>query len=161
MQRWWQLRLGVFLFAIAADCALQGQVPSPSKSPDLDLGGAQTIAYCEILSHPETFNHKTLRVRALYETDFERAALTAPYCSPGIPMTWVGFEDRWESRTRRRLRHALANPKWRVQMDVVFVGVFKADGHYGHTDMYPFLFEVYKLEAVRPSGNLRPLPKTK
>jgi hypothetical protein len=64
-------------------------------------------------------------------------------------MTWVEFEEGWESRTRWRLRHALANQKWREQMDVVFIGVFKADGHYGHMDMYPFLFKVYKVEAVR------------
>jgi hypothetical protein len=46
-------------------------------------------------------------------------------------------------------------------MDVVFVGVFKADRRYGHMDMYPFLFEVYRVEAVRPSGNFRPLPERK
>jgi hypothetical protein len=107
MRLCWQLRLSVFLFAIAADCASQGQVASPAKSPDVDLGGAQTIAYCEILSHPETFNNKTIRVRALYETDFERAALTAPSCYAPIPMTWVEFEEGWESRTRWRFRHVL------------------------------------------------------
>ena len=63
MRRWWQSRIRVFLFAVAAECALQGQVASPSKSPDVDLGGAQTIAYCEILSHPEIFNNKTIRVQ--------------------------------------------------------------------------------------------------
>ncbi len=46
-------------------------------------------------------------------------------------------------------------------MDVVFIGVFRTCGHYGHMDMYPFLFEVYKVEAVRPSGNFRPLPERK
>ena len=44
-------------------------------------------------------------------------------------MTWVQFEERWESRTRWRLRHALASYKGGVQMDVVFIGVFKADSH--------------------------------
>jgi hypothetical protein len=161
MRRCWQIRLRVFLFAIAADCASQGQVASPAKRPDVDLGGAQTITYCEILSHPETFNNKTIRVRALYETDFESAALTAPSCNALVPMTWVEFEESWESRTRWRLRHALANQKWRVQRDVVFIGVFKTDGHYGHMDMYPFLFKVYKVEAVRPFGKFRPLPETK
>src|ERR1039458_7561792 len=63
MRRWWQSRIRVFLFAVAAECALQGQVASPSKSPDVDLGGAQTIAYCEILSHPEIFNNKKINHR--------------------------------------------------------------------------------------------------
>jgi len=160
MLRWRQLRLRVLLFAIAANCA-QGQVPSHSKSPDIDLGGAQTVAYCGILVRPETFNNKTIRVRALYETDFELSVLTAPSCYTALPLTWVKFEERWESRTRWRFRHALANQKWGVQMDVVLIGVFKADGHFGHMDMYPFLFEVYKVESARPSGSFRPLPETK
>ena len=161
MWRYRQLQLCVFMFALVSDCASQGQVASPAKSPDVDLGGAQTIAYCEILSHPHTFDNKTIRVRALYETDFERAALTAPSCYTPIPMTWIEFEEGWESRTRWRLRHALANQKWRIQMDVVFIGVFKADGPYGHMGMYRFLFKVYKVEAVRPSGKFRSLPETK
>jgi hypothetical protein len=161
MRRCWQLRLSVFLIVVAADCASQGQADSLAKSHDVDLGGAQTTAFCEVLNHPETFNNKTIRIRALYETDFERAALTGPSCDTPIPTTWVQFNERWESRTGWRVRHSLANQKWRVQMDVVFIGVFRADGHYGHMDMYPFLFEVYKVEAVRPSGNFRPLPETK
>jgi hypothetical protein len=114
-----------------------------------------------MLKNPEDSKNKTIRVRALSEADFERAALTAPDCHTGVPMTWVEFEKSWESRTRWRLRHALAGQKWGVQRDVVFIGVFRTAGHYGHMDMYPFLFEVYKVEAVRPSGNFRPLPERK
>lgn len=161
MWRHLQPGLRVLLFTIAAECASHAQADLPTKSLGVDLGSAQTVAYCEVLNHPEAFKDKTIRVRALYETDFERAALTAPSCYTPIPMTWVEFEESWESRTGWRHRRALSAQKWRVPMDVVFIGVFKADGHYGHMDMYPFLFEVYKVEAVRASGNFRPLPEKK
>ena len=153
-----QLGLQCGLLAVAAAYASYGQVVRPAKLTD-DIAGAQTVSYCEILEHPETFRNKTIRVRALYETDFERAAITAPSCDTPIPMTWVEFEKGWESRTTSGIKHAIAGQKWRIQTDVVFIGVFRTDGHYGHMDMYPFLIEVYKVEAVRPSASFRPLPE--
>ena len=131
------------------------------KPESADLTNAQTVAYCEILNHPEAFKNKFVRVRALYETDFELAAITAPACFTSIPMTWVGFEKDWEHRTRWQVRRAIGGQQWRVQMDVVFVGIFRTDGHYGHMDMYPFLFDVYKVESIRPAGSFRPLPEQK
>jgi hypothetical protein len=131
------------------------------KPDSADLTNAQTVAYCEILNHPEAFKDKLIRVRALYETDFEVAAITAPSCSTSIPMTSVEFEKDWEHRTRWRVRRAIGGQQWRVQMDVVFVGIFRTDGHYGQMDMNPFSLEIYKVESIRPSGSFRPLPEQK
>jgi hypothetical protein len=131
------------------------------KSDSADLIDARTVAYCDILNNPEAFKNKLVRVRALYETDFELSAISAPSCSTSIPTTWVEFEKDWEHRTRWRVRHAINGQQWCVQMDVVFVGIFKTDGHYGHMDMYPFLFDVYKVESIRPSGSFRPMPEQK
>ena len=131
------------------------------KPDSAELVDAQTIAYCEILNHPEEFKNKLIRVRALYETEFERAVITAPSCPTPIPMTWVEFEKNWEHRTRWQIRRAISSQQWRVQKDVVFVGMLGTDGHYGHMDMYPFLFDVYKVESVRFSGSFRPLPEPK
>ena len=124
------------------------------------VGGAQTVAYCEVQSNPGAFKDKMIRVRALYQTDFEHSALTAASCTAPIPMTWVDFEKSWESRTSWRLHRATDRVKWRVQADVVFVGRFRTGGHFGHMDMYPYLIEVYKVEAIKSSGSFRPLPQT-
>ena len=35
-------------------------------------------------------------------------------------------------------KRGLSKQKWGLQMDVVFVGAFKSEGHYGHMGMYPF-----------------------
>ena len=135
---------------------------SREARPDsADLTNAQTVAYCEILNHPEAYKNKLIRVRALYETDFELASISAPPCSTSIPMTWVEFEKDWEHRTRWRFRRAVSRQPWRVPMDLVFVGVFRTEGHYGHMDMYSFLLDVYKVESIRPSGSFRALPEQK
>jgi hypothetical protein len=81
---------------------------------------------------------KMIGVRALYQTDFEQSAVTAPACAGSFPLTWIDFEKSWESRTGWRLRHAIHGIKWRVQTDVVFIGRFKAGGgSYGHMGMIP------------------------
>lgn len=135
---------------------LLASLSTPAKD---DLVDAQTISYCDLIENPGAFDGKLVRVRALYETDFEKSALTAPACATPLPMTWVDFEAAWEPRTSWRVRRAMnaARSKWNVQTDVVLVGKFKA-GAFGHNGMYPFLLQVYKVEALRPSGNFSPLP---
>jgi len=98
-----------------------------------------------------------VRVRALYQTDFEESALTSPSRNFRFLRTWVNFEKFWQSRTNWRWRRAINPAKWRVQLDVVLVGQFKV-GKFGHMDMYPEELEVYKVESVRPLGSFRPLP---
>jgi len=122
------------------------------------IDNPQTVAFCDLLNNPQAFEGKLIRVRALYLTDFEKAVLTAPACAVPRPVTWVSFEKSWESRTSWRLRHAMNGIKWNVESDVVLVGTFKTGGPFGHLDVYPFLFEVYRVEAVKPSGSFRPLP---
>ena len=131
------------------------------KSDSADPADAQTVAYCDILNNPDTFENKLVRIRALYETDFELSAISAPSCSMSIPTTWVEFEKDWEHRTRWRVRRVINGQQWRVQMDVVFIGIFRTGGHYGQMDGYPFLFDVYKVESIRPSGSFRPMPEQK
>lgn len=126
-----------------------------------DFADAQTVSYCGLIENPRAFDGKLVRVRALYETDFEKSALTAPACTTPLPMTWVDFERAWESRTSWRLRRAMMRSKWNVQTDVVLVGRFKSGAWFGHNDMYPFLIQIYKVEALKPSGQFRPLPDAK
>ena len=148
-----KLALPAGLLAVSGLCGA-------AESQKGNISDAQTVAYCEVLKNPEAFKDKMIRVRALYQTDFEQSAIAAPACTGPIPSTWVDFERSWESRTGWRLRHAINSVKWRVQTDVVFVGRFKAGGSYGHLGMYPFSIEVYRVEAVKPAGSFRPLPQT-
>jgi hypothetical protein len=130
---------------------------------EAEIANAETVEYCHLLDHHLAYKSKMVRVRALYETDFEESALTAPACPTRISLTWVELQEGWESRTSRRVRrafNALAK-KWGRQADVVFVGTVKGDRSYGHMDMYPFCFDVYKIESARPSGSFKPFPEGK
>lgn len=147
------------LVYLAAACAVHAQSADASKVTDEAVAAAQTTTFCEVQKSPERFNNKMIRMRALYETGFEMSVITAPSCETPLPTTWVSFDNQWESRTKRGVRHALSNLKWSVQADVVFIGRFKSDGHYGHLDMYPLSIEVYKVEAVRALGSFQPLPE--
>jgi hypothetical protein len=139
-------------------CTVRAQKAEAAKATNEAVTSAQTTTYCEVQQDPERFKNRMIRVRALYETDFEVSIITAPSCHTPVPMTWVTFDKQWESRSTRRVRHALSRLNWRVQADVVFIGLFKSDGRYGHMDMYPFSIEVYRVEAVCDSGSFRPVP---
>jgi hypothetical protein len=130
-----------------------------ANTANSDIASARTVAYCDVLNNPRAFKDEVIRVRALYETSFEESALTAPSCALPYPMTWVRFDESWESRTSWRIRHAMKGVQWGVQSDVVLIGRFKTEGHFGHLGMYPFMIEVLKVEAVKPSGAFRPLPQ--
>jgi len=149
-------------FLICWFCLMAGIAPAQKTTAKVSQNeavlSAQMVAYCEILQDPQKFQHKMIRVRALYETDFEKSAITSPSCYMRSLMIWIDFDQAWESRSTWRVRHALSHQRWGIQMDVVFIGIFKADGHYGHLDMYPFKLDVYKVEAARPSGRFRPMP---
>src|SRR6267142_6376065 len=123
------------------------------------LSSAQTVAYCDLLEHPEKFTNQMIRVLAVYETDFEESVITSPSCPTPIAMTWVTFDSHWESQTTRSVRKTVSKAKWRVPLDVVFIGKFKLDGRYGHLDMYPLSIAVYKVEAATKSKNARTSPK--
>ena len=96
----------------------------------------------------------------MYETDFEKSVITSASCPTPVPMIWVDFDHHWESRTKRSVRKATSNVKWRVPLDVVLIGKFKTDGRYGHMDMYPLSIEVYKVEATSAPKSVGPIPKS-
>ena len=144
------MRFALFLYSL-----LVGAVcfALPLEKP----ANVETVSYCDLVSRSDTFAGKMVRVRALYQTDFEESALTSPSRNFRFLRTWVTFEKFWQSRTNWRWRRAINPAKWRVQLDVVLVGQFKV-GKFGHMDMYPEELEVYKVESVRPLGSFRPLP---
>jgi len=98
---------------------------------------AQTVTFCALLDHAKQYSGEVVRVRAIYQTDFEKSALDSPKCTIGIPMLWVEFDKSWETRTKLRFRWALHHGRWGEAKDVVFVGVFRVGGSHGHMGMYP------------------------
>jgi hypothetical protein len=136
------------LAALCAEC-VQSQSAGDSTSTNQAVASPQTVAYCDLFEHSEEFKNQMVRVKAIYQTDFEKSLISSAACPLPFPlMTWVKFDGRWESRTTRKVRKIVSNVKWGVPFDVVFVGKIKTGGRYGHMDMYPLEIEVYKVEAA-------------
>lgn len=155
--------MGVLMKRLPMLAVAVALLASVSMSGTDDLAEAQMISYCHLIENSRAFDGKLVRVRALYETEFEKTALTATACATPRPMTWVDLESAWESRTAWRVRRAVmaARSSWNVQTDVVLIGRFSSGASFGHNGMYRFLLEVYKVEALKPSGSFRPLPTEK
>lgn len=148
--------------ALASLCAQCQSQDAGGVATNHAVASAQTVAYCELFEHSEKFKNQMVRVQAIYETDFEKSVITSPACPLSFPlMIWVEFDDRWESRTTRNVQKTVSNTKWRVPLNVVFIGKFKTDGGYGHMDMYPLSLEVYKVEAATTSKNAASSPKSR
>lgn len=136
------------MFAFLGAGNLQSQSTGTGAVTNQTVASSQTVTYCDLLEHSEKFKNQMIRVRANYETDFEESVITSPSCPTRVPMIWITFDAHWESRTTRSVRKTVSAAKWRVPLDVVFVGKFKTDGRYGHIDMFPLSIEVYKVEAA-------------
>lgn len=132
-----------------------------AAAKDQTVSSGQTVAYCDLLEHATKFRNQIIRVEAIYETDFERSVITSPSCPTPVPMTWVTFNGQWESRTTPSVRKTVAKAKWRVPLDVVFVGKFETDGRCGHMDMYPLSLEVYKVEVATVPKSAGTSPKSR
>lgn len=158
--RFFRCLLLALLFAFFAAENIQSQNTESGAITNQIVAGAQTVAYCDLLEHSEKFKDQMIRVRALYETDFEKSVITSSSCPTPLPMTWVTFDDHWESRTARRVRKTVSQANWHAPLDVVFIGKFKTDGRYGHMDRYPTSIEVYKVEAATTSKNAGTSPKS-
>jgi hypothetical protein len=152
--------LPVLALAFLGTGNVQSQSTGTGTVTHQTIASAQAVAYCDLLEHSEKFKNQMIRVQAIYERDFEKSVITSPSCPTPLPMTWVTFGGHWESRTTRSVRKTVSTVKWRVPLDVVLVGKFNTDGRYGHMDMYPLSFEVYKVEAATTPRSAGTLPKS-
>jgi hypothetical protein len=152
--------LAALTFTFLGAGSIQSQSTGTDTVTRQIVASAKAVTYCELLEHSEKFKNQVIRVQAKYETDFEKSVITSASCPTPVPMIWVDFDVQWESRTTRSVRKAVSNVKWRVPLDVVFIGRFKTGGQYGHMDMYLFSFEVYKVEAAIVPKNAQASPKS-
>ena len=144
--------LAAVILAVLCAESIQCQSTDPDAVTKQAVANARTVVYCDLLQHSEKFKNQMVRVQAVYETDFEKSEIASPDCPLPFPLIWVEFDDHWESRTPRKVRKTVSNAKWRMPLDVVFVGKIKTEGKYGHMDMYGLEIEVYKVEAAnRPN----------
>lgn len=134
------LPIPVLTLALLGVGNIQSQSTGTDAATNQTVASAQTVAYCD-LEHSEKFTNQMIRVRAMYETDFEKSVITSLSCPTPLPMTWVTFDDHWKRRTTRGLRKTVSQAKWDSPLDVVFIGKLKTGGLYGQMDMYSLSLE--------------------
>jgi len=148
--------------------AANAQTTSPPEIP--------TVRYCDLLANPESYDGKQIRLRAEYDSGWEHSVFWDDKCvkrwepkklvwaefddavaSNTKPATLARFEEsRWRPETDRGGRITDKSRSWHV--DLLVIGVFhkatSTDIGFGHTNAFPFMITVSKIERV---GDLKKL----
>jgi hypothetical protein len=148
-------------------CSQQGGSSGAQAS---DVERIPTVEYKELLRDPGSFDKKVIRVNGFIITSFELIALYDPDKSyERASMTWVDFDGKYRTSTRKELVEALdsmlfpADPFDGGKAKVVAVGLFEVAADFnddpnnfkpgfGHMGMYKYKLTikcVERAEAVK------------
>lgn len=154
--------LPILLFsAYAVHC---GQHDSLEENVD-------TIAFCEVVQNPDSYDGRKIRVRAILDVGPEQQRLYDPECMGDKTSTWVEFDGahKQSSAEVRQQLEKILDADGRAF--VVVVGRFdgprkfevpegidpklaeflkQANSRYGHLNGYRFQFVIVSVEQVEP-----------
>jgi len=132
---------------IAISIANQACATSSSTSGPLEDPEPQTVTCCDLLAHPERYDKKTVRIRALLDhTDFEKDNLDDVNCDAGKPpRAGAALGKIWviEPDTTQRAPFGL--------FDITATGVFyvaPADSPARYGNCCRFAFQITHLEKA-------------
>jgi hypothetical protein len=145
-----------------------------SPPPLNDLSKIETVSYCELIKNPSKYDHKIVRVRAIYFTAFENTLLYDQTCEPGKPPTapdkvpaetWAEWDksfvskgDSEEAKLNRQLNGF-------GRKDVTLIGKFNSTNEhndtnqpnlFGHLNCCQFQFQIMRLEAIVNQNDVKP-----
>lgn len=119
-----------------------------------------TVAFCELISHPELYSKKIVRTEAISAIGIESQVLYDPQCSTKETRTWVTQDAAWE-KADKKLQKAYFDllfdennnriPRGRSgRAKVVLIGRLEASNKngYGHLNQYRFQFVIMGIEKV-------------
>jgi hypothetical protein len=151
----------VFAFLLGAIFLLVGESSSSGQNTNASSSSSdvQTVAFCELVRHPQTYEGKVVRVRAIFSSEFEKSALSAPDCP--AEATWLHVPDSYASCTKRKVQKKFEENVGGPGRDIVIVGRFESKGNFGHLGMYPYRFVATCVESIQPLGHFRNLPDQK
>ncbi len=129
-----------------------------------DLSNIPTVSYCELVKNPSKYDHKIVRVRAIYFNEFERSYLYDETCEIGkapaapekVPAeTWAEWDksfvskgDSEEAKLNRQLNGF-------GRKDVTIIGKINSTNEqsevngpnrFGHLNCCRFKFSIFRLE---------------
>jgi hypothetical protein len=125
-----------------------------------------TVAFCDLINHPDSYNGKKVRFRAKYLSTFEASAFVDGNCTDREHLTWVEFDrSAIEALSRpevlRKVQEQIyccmyAGLEYSRHTEMMVTGVFhSSEGSYGHDSMYRFMVEVKKVEEIGETEQIK------
>jgi hypothetical protein len=119
-----------------------------------------TVAFCEIINHPELYDKRVVRTEAISAIGVESAVLYDPQCSTDTTRTWVTSDAAWE-KADKKLQKAYLDllfdenngriPRGHSgRARAILIGRFEASNKngYGHLNQYRYQFAIMGIEKV-------------
>lgn len=119
-----------------------------------------TVAFCELITHPELYDKRIVRTEAISAVGVESQVLYEPQCSTAETRVWVTHDAAWEKQDKKLQAAYFALlfdennnrvPRGRSgRAKVVLTGRFEASNKngYGHLNQYRFQFAIMGIEKV-------------
>lgn len=156
------------LLSLTLLCLLGAQKPPcPAKATQHSKSETPIVSLCDLLSKPEDYNGKEIKVRVQYHLGFEYSLFDDPSCKDYAVVTtpdwagnivWAEFDKSVEATTKpeiysdfRRLAILCCPDGWRdSEVGLLVVGkFFKASNEgYGHLGRYALKLIVSRIEEV-------------
>ena len=154
--------------------SLAPQTPPPTNiAPAPSASETPTVGLCALLSKPDDYNGKEIKVRARYHIGFEYSYFDDPACNDYAVVStpfwegdvvWAEFDKSVEATTKpeiysdfRRAASLCCPDGWRdTEVELLVVGKFSkanylghaSDKGYGHMGRYALQLVVSRIEAV-------------
>lgn len=119
-----------------------------------------TVAFCELISHPQLYDKRIVRTEAISAIGMESQVLYDPQCSTEETRVWVTHDAAWEKADKKLQAAYFALlfdennnriPRGHSgRAKVVLTGRFEASNKngYGHLNQYRFQFAITGIEKV-------------
>jgi hypothetical protein len=128
----------------------QNVTPSPNKIAEVKL--------CDLFNSPESFEQKSIKVKAIYRYGFEWSEFYSLKC-PSETGIWVKAPRNKCQNSGKvdEMDHAGMGGR---TVGVVVIGKLSAKGNYGHMGGFKYLFEVDCFERAEMIDRQSPVPSS-
>jgi hypothetical protein len=166
----------VLLIFVYASQAFAGAQATTANQP------LETVSLCQLTQEWTKYDHKTVRIEAIYHADNEASEVYDPACPTSDHTAWValipyGSPSPLPPELKERLNELLKhNSRARITVVGEFAGPKKVDvppglspeaaeaqrstnSRYGHRNQWEFQFVFSKIEKVDPVPASNPWPR--
>jgi hypothetical protein len=140
--------------------AVTGNAQRRHKPRTKPSSNVPTVAFCELIRHPELYDKRIVRTQAISALGVESQVLYDPQCSTEETRVWVTHDAAWE-KADKKLQAAYSAllfdennnriPRGRSgRARAVLTGRLEASNKngYGHLNQYRFQFAIMGIEKV-------------